>query len=147
MKEQRKYGLLRLLVYALAILTILFAFYQESFFKEKNQVQEAGWVCGVSDAYSHLDQSAKQGRKLFKIYCASCHKIEKLYHGVPFQAIRERREEHYLIDFTLREDSLIKAGNKDAIRINEQFKDANVDHNFKFKEEDVQMIFDYVDQQ
>jgi len=77
-------------------------------------------------------QSVIRGKELFKSEsCNNCHKINKRQCPDLIRGITERRSKAFLMAFIKNEDSLIKAGNKDAIALKEEFNGANGLHNKK----------------
>jgi cytochrome c1 len=106
MNNQKTFGLLRLLCYALAILTIVFAFQYKSNTAEVEQGCLPVPICGVDDQFESYSESQKKGRKLFKSHCSSCHKLNKLYIGPALGNIQDQLDSTYLYTFIQRESSL-----------------------------------------
>ncbi|WP_171032280.1 c-type cytochrome [Polaribacter aestuariivivens] len=61
-------------------------------FISSNRFEEETMVCGTPDFISicgnTLDENQKEGRKLFKILCASCHKLDKKLIGPALGGIK-----------------------------------------------------------
>ena len=104
MKDQKTFGLLRLLCYALAILTAVFAFQYKGYTGEFEEMPLP--ICGVVDSLEMYSESQIEGRKLFRTHCASCHKLNKRYIGPALGDIQDRRDSTYLYAFIKQESSL-----------------------------------------
>ncbi len=64
----------------------------------------------------------KEGRKLFKSLCASCHKLDKKLIGPKLEKVEERRENDWLKAWIKDNASLRASGDRDAIAIFEEYK-------------------------
>ncbi len=63
----------------------------------------------------------KEGRKLFKSLCASCHKLDKKLIGPALGGVEERRENDWLKAWIKDNAKLRKSGDRDAIAIFEEY--------------------------
>lgn len=63
----------------------------------------------------------KEGRKLFKSLCASCHKLDKKLIGPALGGIEERRENDWLKKWIRNNAELRASGDKDAVAIFEEY--------------------------
>ena len=68
----------------------------------------------------------KEGKKLFKSLCASCHKLDKKLIGPALGAVEERRENDWLKAWIKDNAALRASGDKDAIAIFEEYKGSNM---------------------
>ena len=68
----------------------------------------------------------KEGKKLFKSLCASCHKLDKKLVGPALAGIEERRENDWLIAWIRNNAELRASGDKDAIAIFEEYNGSNM---------------------
>ena len=68
----------------------------------------------------------KEGKKLFKSLCASCHKLDKKLVGPKLAGIEERRENDWLKSWIKDNAALRASGDKDAIAIFEEYKGSNM---------------------
>lgn len=68
----------------------------------------------------------KEGKKLFKSLCASCHKLDKKLIGPALSSIEERRENTWLKSWIKDNAALRASGDNDAIAIFEEYKGANM---------------------
>jgi mono/diheme cytochrome c family protein len=63
----------------------------------------------------------KEGRKLFKSLCASCHKLDKKLVGPMLGGVEERRENAWLLAWIKNNAELRASGDRDAIAIYEEY--------------------------
>mgnify|MGYP001065665666 FL=1 len=68
----------------------------------------------------------KEGKKLFKSLCASCHKLDKKLVGPALAGVEERRENDWLIAWIRNNAELRASGDKDAIAIFEEYNGSNM---------------------
>ncbi len=68
----------------------------------------------------------KEGKKLFKSLCASCHKLNKKLVGPALGGVEERRENDWLKAWIKDNAALRKSGDKEAIAIYEEYKGSNM---------------------
>ena len=68
----------------------------------------------------------KEGKKLFKSLCASCHKLDKKLVGPALGGVEERRENDWLIAWIRNNAELRASGDKDAIAIFEEYNGSNM---------------------
>ncbi|SEE10239.1 Cytochrome c [Tenacibaculum sp. MAR_2010_89] len=68
----------------------------------------------------------KEGKKLFKSLCASCHKLDKKLIGPGLGGVEERRENDWLKAWIKDNAALRASGDKDAIAIFEEYKGSNM---------------------
>ena len=63
----------------------------------------------------------KEGRKLFKSLCASCHKLDKKLVGPALGKVEERRENTWLLAWIKNNAELRASGDRDAIAVFEEY--------------------------
>lgn len=68
----------------------------------------------------------KEGKKLFKSLCASCHKLDKKLVGPALGGVEERRENSWLKAWIKNNAELRASGDADANAIFEEFKGSNM---------------------
>jgi len=68
----------------------------------------------------------KEGRKIFKSLCASCHKLDKKLIGPALGGIEERRENDWLKAWIKDNAALRATGDRDAIAIYDEYKGSNM---------------------
>ncbi|SEC47354.1 Cytochrome c [Tenacibaculum sp. MAR_2009_124] len=129
-----------LLSYGMAFLvTVLTVLY--SFISEEQPVAFCGVVeprCGNT-----LTENAKEGRKLFKSICASCHKINKKLVGPAL--IGQKLDTIYFVKYVVNEEELHKKKSKKALSVNKEYKNANYNHQFNYlTEQNILDVFEYI---
>jgi len=70
---------------------------------------------------SPLSSIAQDGATLFKQNCAACHKLGTRLVGPDLIGVNEKREEDWLLKFIKSSQTMIKAGDPDAVAIYEEF--------------------------
>lgn len=68
----------------------------------------------------------KEGKKLFKSLCASCHKLDKKLVGPALAGVEEKRTNEWLKAWIKNNAELRASGDKDAIAIFEEYKGSNM---------------------
>jgi mono/diheme cytochrome c family protein len=76
----------------------------------------------LSSHSQEIDEARqKEGRKLFKSLCASCHKLDKKLVGPMLGGVEERRENSWLLAWIKNNAELRASGDRDAIAIYEEY--------------------------
>lgn len=132
--------LLSFLIILLIIISVLL--YQNNVLKNDDVA-----VCGnellIDFEYPKLDKNQKEGKKLFRTLCASCHKLDKKLVG-PALA-QESMSFDYFLNYTINEERLLLNKNLNAITVNKEFSPMKYDHSFsQLKENQVKLIFNYI---
>ncbi|MBA6156057.1 c-type cytochrome [Tenacibaculum sp. S7007] len=68
----------------------------------------------------------KEGKKLFKSLCASCHKLDKKLVGPALGGVEEKRSKEWLQAWIKDNAALRASGDKDAIEIFDEYKQSNM---------------------
>lgn len=126
------------MAFLVTILTILYSFFSE---------EEPIGFCGVVEPRcgNTLTESGKEGRKLFKSICASCHKINKKLVGPALTG--HKLDTIYFVEYVLNEEELLKKKNKKALSVNKEYKNINYNHQFNYlTEQNVLDIYEYINQ-
>ena len=84
----------------------------------------------------------KQGQILFKANCNNCHAI--LQTDNYLQGIVQRVGESYLKLYLTKQDSLLKAKDKYALKVKDVFGNLGNSHNFDFSDEQLNAIIVYL---
>ncbi len=85
----------------------------------------------------------KDGRKLFKSLCASCHKLDKKFIGPALGKVEERRENDWLKAWIKNNAELRASGDKDAIAIFEEYNGSNMTAFPQLTDENIDNILYY----
>ena len=126
------------LIVALIIITVFFY---------SNTVEEKISYCAtpvpIDYIEANLAENYKEGRKLFKILCASCHKLDKKLVG-PALA-NENLTFDYFYQYSINEKKLLDSLNIQALETTKSYVSFSYEHTFnQLKKENVKMIYDYV---
>ncbi|MGK0446959.1 MAG: mono/diheme cytochrome c family protein, partial [Polaribacter sp.] len=89
-------------------LLLFFAFSLSSYSQEVDEVRQ------------------KEGRKLFKSLCASCHKLDRKLVGPALGKVEERRENDWLKAWIKNNAELRASGDRDAIAIFEEYNGSSM---------------------
>ncbi len=68
----------------------------------------------------------KEGRKIFKSLCSSCHKLDKKFIGPALGGVEDRRENDWLKAWIKDNANLRASGDRDAIAIFEEYNGSNM---------------------
>lgn len=68
----------------------------------------------------------KEGRKIFKSLCSSCHKLDKKFIGPALGGVEDRRENDWLKAWIKDNAALRATGDRDAIAIYEEYNGSNM---------------------
>ena len=81
----------------------------------------------ISSFSQDVDEAKqREGRKLFKSLCASCHKLDKKLVGPALGGVEERRENAWLLAWIRNNAELRASGDQDAIAIYEEYNGSNM---------------------
>ncbi|WP_237277586.1 c-type cytochrome [Tenacibaculum ovolyticum] len=95
-------------------------------------------ICGNA-----LTKKGTKGKKIFKSLCASCHKLDKTLIGPPLN--KASINISYFSTYTRNEQELINTQNKNALIINNKFKNLNYNHQFsQLTEKNLQGLIEYI---
>ncbi|WP_334056108.1 c-type cytochrome [Polaribacter sp. P097] len=127
--------------YLIVVLLITVVLYYNYSFEKKTA------YCATPVAIDYTGKSLtdkyKEGRKLYKMLCASCHKLDKKLIG-PALA-NEDLTFDYFYQYSINEKNLLDSLNIQALEINKSHIDFSYEHSFnQLKKENVKMIYDYV---
>lgn len=91
---------------------------------------------------------AQDGEALFKQNCTACHSIGggKLV-GPDLKGVTERRKEEWLIKFIRSSQSLVKAGDKEAIALLKEYNQIPMPDHTVFSDEQIKSIITYLSKQ
>lgn len=98
-------------------------------------------VSGYSQDVDEARQ--KEGKKLYKALCASCHKLDKKLIGPALGGIEERRENAWLQAWIKNNAELRASGDKDAIAVFEEYNGSNMSAFPQLSDQDVNNILYY----
>ncbi|MGA0247568.1 MAG: c-type cytochrome [Schleiferiaceae bacterium] len=94
---------------------------------------------------AHAEGDAELGKKLFKVNCASCHKLDKKLVGPALGGVTERRSEEWLLAWIRNNAELRASGDADAIAIFEEYGGSVMTAFENLSDEDIKSILAYTD--
>ncbi len=86
----------------------------------------------------------EEGKAIFSSRCAACHNINKVLTGPALAGIHERRSMDWIIAFIQSSQSLVKAGDKDAVAIYEQFNKMPMPDHPDLNNDHIKSIVEYI---
>lgn len=90
-----------------------------------------------------IEGDAANGKTLFNVNCASCHKLDKKAIGPALGDVTERRELEWLVSWIKDNQSLRESGDKDAIAIFEEYNGSVMPGFANLSDQDVYDILKY----
>ena len=84
-----------------------------------------------------------QGKDIFKNNCSACHIIGKNLIGPDLTGITKKRDKEWLRKFITNSQGLIESGDKDAIKIWEEYNRIPM-QSFSFTDEEFEHLYDYL---
>ena len=74
-------------------------------------------LIGLLSVISVKAADPAEGKKLFQARCASCHNVNKKLTGPALAGVEERHPEEWIIRFVKASQSMVKAGDKEALAV------------------------------
>lgn len=84
-----------------------------------------------------------KGEEIFKNKCSACHIMGKDLIGPDLTGITKKREKEWLKKFIKNSQGLIESGDKEAIKIWQEYNRVPM-QSFSFTEEEFEHLFDYL---
>lgn len=104
-----------------------------------------GFVFFSTIFLSAQDADPLKGKELFNANCAACHQLDKKMIGPPLEKIGEKRDKQWLYKWIKDSQALIKAGDKDAIAIFEEYNKIPMTPFPNLSNQDIDDILAYTD--
>lgn len=89
-------------------------------------------------------QDVKEGEKIFKAKCTSCHKVDRKVVGPALKGITETKSEEWLIKWIKNSQALIASGDKDAIAIFEEYNKSVMTSFTDLSDDQVRSVLAYI---
>ncbi|CAM1357828.1 c-type cytochrome [Tenacibaculum xiamenense] len=125
------------MAFLVTILTVLYSFIPSESY---NQGADIKPFCGNVNT---LTKNGKEGKKIFRGICATCHKINKKLVGPAL--IGHKLDTIYFVRYVLNEEELHKKKNKKALSVNKEYKNVNFNHQFNnLTEQNVLDVIEYI---
>jgi cytochrome c551/c552 len=86
----------------------------------------------------------EEGRVIFTSRCAGCHNVNKMVTGPALAGVHERRSMDWIVKFVQSSQSLVKAGDKDAVALFEKFNKIPMPDHADLSPEKIKSIVDFI---
>ena len=86
----------------------------------------------------------EEGKSIFTTRCAACHSVNKVLTGPALAGVDERRSIDWIINFIHSSQTMVKAGDKDAIAIFEKFNKIPMPDHQDISAEKIKSIVEYI---
>jgi cytochrome c551/c552 len=98
----------------------------------------------LSATISFSSTPVEEGKNVFTSKCASCHNVNKDLTGPALAGFHERRSMDWIINFIKSSQTMIKAGDKDAIAVYEKFNKIPMPDHTDLSDDLIKSIVEYV---
>ncbi|MEJ5147394.1 c-type cytochrome [Sphingobacterium sp. MYb388] len=89
-------------------------------------------------------QDVKEGEKIFKAKCTSCHKVDRKVVGPALKGITETKSEEWLIKWIKNSQALIASGDADAIAIFEEYNKSVMTSFTDLSDDNIKSVLAYI---
>ena len=86
----------------------------------------------------------EEGKAIFSTRCASCHNLNKDLTGPALSGIHERRSLDWIVSFVKSSQSLVKAGDKDAVAVFKKFNKIPMPDHPDLTDENIMNVVEYI---
>ena len=86
----------------------------------------------------------EEGKMIFASRCAACHNINKVLTGPALAGVHDRRSEDWIISFVKSSQAMVKAGDKDALAVYEQFNRIPMPDHADLSDESIKNVIEYI---
>ncbi|HEX2532360.1 MAG TPA: cytochrome c [Chitinophagaceae bacterium] len=86
----------------------------------------------------------EEGKTIFTNRCASCHNVNKVMTGPALAGLHERRSIEWIISFVKSSQSLVKAGDKEAVALFEKFNKIPMPDHPDLTDDNIKSIVEYI---
>lgn len=86
----------------------------------------------------------EEGKTLFAARCASCHNVNKALTGPALAGLDERRSMDWIVNFIKSSQAMIKAGDKDAIAVYEQYNKIPMPDHPDLSDDHIKSIVEFI---
>lgn len=86
----------------------------------------------------------EEGKAIFSARCASCHNMTKDLTGPALSGVHERRSLDWIVSFVKSSQSLVKAGDKDAVAVFEKFNKIPMPDHPDLTDENIMNVVEYI---
>ena len=89
-------------------------------------------------------QDPAAGAALFKQKCTACHRLDRNSIGPALKGVHERRDEEWLLKWVKNSQSLVSAGDPQAVKIFNEFNKVAMPSFPELKDDDIKNILAYI---
>jgi mono/diheme cytochrome c family protein len=100
-------------------------------------------MAGIAGGVVYADP-VEAGKTIFSTRCAACHNINKVIIGPALAGVDQRHPIEWIVSFVHGSQSMVKAGDKDAVALFEKFNKVPMPDHPDLKEEDIKGIVAYI---
>lgn len=90
------------------------------------------------------DPPVEEGKAIFSTRCASCHNMTKDLTGPALAGVHERRSMDWIVSFVKASQTMVKAGDKDAVAVFEKFNRIPMPDHPDLTEENIKNVVEYI---
>ncbi|MBD1422299.1 c-type cytochrome [Sphingobacterium chuzhouense] len=96
------------------------------------------------NGHVYAQQDIEEGRTIFRSRCASCHNIDRRLIGPALKGVDERRENQWIIDFVHSSQTMIQAGDPDAVALFEEYNRSIMPDHKDLTDDQINNIIAYI---
>lgn len=93
---------------------------------------------------AHAQVDAKEGEKLFKANCTSCHAVDRKVIGPALKGVYNRRPEEWIIKFVHNSTAVIKSGDEYANKLYKEYNETLMTAFPQLKDDQIRSIIAYI---
>lgn len=86
----------------------------------------------------------EEGKSIFMTRCAACHNVNKNLTGPALNGIDKKRSTEWIISFVRSSQTMVKAGEKDAVALFEKFNKIPMPDHADLTDENINTILEYI---
>jgi len=85
-----------------------------------------------------------EGKTIFTNRCTACHNVNKVLTGPALAGVHERRSMDWIVKFIKSSQSLVKAGDKDAVAVYEKFNKIPMPDHADLSDDNIKRIVEFI---
>lgn len=85
-----------------------------------------------------------EGKAIFASRCAACHNVNKTLTGPALAGVHERRSIDWIVKFVKSSQSLVRAGDKDAVALFEKFNKIPMPDHSDLSDDNIKSIVEFI---
>lgn len=92
----------------------------------------------------HAAPPVEEGKSIFQARCAACHNVNKTLTGPALAGVDQRRSMDWIVDFVHSSQTMVKAGDKDAVALFNQFNKIPMPDHKDLSETQIKNVVEYI---